>query len=175
MDSRHLPIAVQIRDIHMSDYETVLAWSRDERFCSSNDWEHNRDEDEIYRWWSACVYQSPNDFVRKGIEYRHELIGYVDLAFIKDQTAELGIAIGASHYWGRGIGSAASQQMMEYGTIELGIHRYYAETNEHNVSSRKMLEKLGYQETGKAGQEEYRGIQGQLIQYEYNRIMNEPL
>ncbi|WP_259445718.1 GNAT family N-acetyltransferase [Paenibacillus lautus] len=158
---------INLRKIKMDDYETVLAWSRNELFCSSNGWEQNRDEKEVYRWWEACVNTPLDDFVRKGIEYKHELIGYTDLAYIKDQTAELGIAIGASHYWGKGIGSEAGRRMMEYGLDEFGITIYYAETNEYNMASRRMLEKLGYKETGREGQEEYRGKEGQLIHYEY--------
>ncbi len=112
-------------------------------------------------------------FVRKGIEYKDELIGYTDLAYIKDQTAELGIAIGASHYWGKGIGFEASRRMMEYGLKEFGINLYFAETNEYNVASRRMLEKLGYKEIGIEGKEEYRGREGQLVQYEYKVVNNE--
>ncbi len=105
--------------------------------------------------------------VRKGIEYQGKIVGYADLADIRDRTAELGIAIGASEYWGRGIGSEASRKMMNYGITEFDIRLYRAEANEHNWVSRKMLEKLGYRETGKAGQEEYRGQTGRLIRYEY--------
>lgn len=57
---------------------------------------------------------------------------------------------------------------MEYGLKEFGINLYYAETNEYNVASRRMLEKLGYKEIGREGQEEYRGREGQLIQYSMN-------
>ncbi len=110
--------------------------------------------------------------MRKGIEYKDELIGYTDLAYIKDQTAELGIAIGASHYWGKGIGLEASRRIMEYGSKKFGIKLYRAETSEYNISSRKMLEKLGYKEVGREGQEEYRDREGQLIQYEY-KIAND--
>lgn len=164
---RKLETLINLRKIKMDDYKTVLAWSRNELFCSSNGWEQNRNEKEVYQWWEACVNKSLDDFVRKGIEYNDELIGYTDLAYIKDQTAELGIAIGASHYWGKGIGVKAARKMMEYGLEQFGITTYYAETNEYNIGSRRMLEKLGYKEKGREGQEEYRGKEGQLIQYEY--------
>ncbi|GAA0384788.1 hypothetical protein GCM10008933_14920 [Paenibacillus motobuensis] len=57
--------------------------------------------------------------------------------------------------------------MMEYGSKQLGIRTYHAETNEYNIGSRRMLEKLGYEEKGREGIEEYRGRQGRMIQYEY--------
>ncbi|WP_338543985.1 GNAT family N-acetyltransferase [Paenibacillus tundrae] len=85
-------------------------------------------------------------------------MGYTDLAYIKDQRAELLIAIGVSQYWGKGIGFEASRKMMEYGLKEFGINLFHAETNEYNMASRRLLEKLGYKEIGR---------EGQLIQYEY--------
>lgn len=126
----------------------------------------------MYRWWKTYVNKPLDNFVRKGIVYKHELIGYTDLAYIKDQTAELGIAIGARHYWGKGIGFEASRKMMEYGLKEFGIKIYYAETNEQNVASRRMLEKLGYKEIGREGKGIYRGKEGQLIKYEYKIANN---
>lgn len=158
---------IRLRAIALDDYDRVLAWSRDKLFCASNEWESDRDEQELYRWWEACVTKPIAGFVRKGIEYQGQLVGYADLADIRDRTAELGIAIGASEYWGIGIGFEASRQMMDYGINQFGIRLYRAEANEHNLASRKMLEKLGYREIGKAGHEQYRGRIGRLIQYEY--------
>jgi len=43
-----------------------------------------------------------------GIEFNEKIIGYADLACMKDKTAELGIAIGESRSWGRGLGSNAA-------------------------------------------------------------------
>jgi [ribosomal protein S5]-alanine N-acetyltransferase len=40
-----------------------------------------------------------------GIDLEERLVGYADLACIKDNTAELGIAIGESTLWGKGIGA----------------------------------------------------------------------
>lgn len=42
---------------------------------------------------------------------------------------------------------------------------FIAETNETNVRSRKMFEKIGFKEISKFGYEEYLGVQTQLIQY----------
>ncbi|GAA0384780.1 hypothetical protein [Paenibacillus motobuensis] len=76
---------INLRSITLDDYEAVLGWSRNELFCSANGWEQNRGEEELYKWWAACVHMSADDFIRKGIEYDQRLIGYTDLAFIKDQ------------------------------------------------------------------------------------------
>lgn len=45
-------------------------------FCTANGWERNRDAIELYQWWQHCVTNTADDFIRKGLEYDGELIGY---------------------------------------------------------------------------------------------------
>lgn len=100
-----------------------------------------------------------------GIVLNEKLIGYADLACIKDNTAELGIAIGDTGLWGQGIGFHSAICMIEHGSKKLGIRTFNAETHEENIRSRKMLEKLGFQEISRNGSEEYLGMTSKLIQY----------
>lgn len=102
-----------------------------------------------------------------GIELEERLVGYADLACIKDNTAELGIAIGESTLWGKGIGANSLLCMMDYATKKLGITIFNAETHEENIRSRKMLEKIGFIEISRIGNEEYLGMENQLIQYRF--------
>lgn len=156
---------IKIRPLSIDDFKFVLKWSMDDTFCSANDWEHNRDEQELYRWWQHCVNNISEAFIRLGIELENRLIGYADLACIKGNAAELGIAIGESSLWGKGIGFNASICMMDYASKHLGITVFNAETHETNIRSRKMLEKIGFKEVSRIGSEEYLGIESQLIQY----------
>ncbi|QFT87982.1 Acetyltransferase (GNAT) family protein [Bacillus sp. THAF10] len=102
-----------------------------------------------------------------GIEYNSRLIGYADLANIKDNTAEIGIAIGESKLWGSGIGTKSLEQFMDYAKEILGIYVFEAETHEENIRSKKMLNKLGFVEVSRIGREMYKGSEGQLIQYRF--------
>jgi len=167
-DNKNLSESIKIRPLTIDDYETILIWSKDDTFCSANGWDLNRIPEELYRWWVNCVNNKAEDFIRMGIEFNNKLIGYVDLACIKENTAELGIAIGESGLWGNGIGFNSAIFMMEYASKELGITTFNAETHEANIRSRKMLEKLGFKEIGRFGSEEYLGIKSQLIQYKLN-------
>ncbi|WP_059173985.1 GNAT family N-acetyltransferase [Bacillus sp. FJAT-27445] len=158
--------SVKIRPLRIDDFKFALNWSRDEGFCLANGWEMNRNEEELYRWWLRCVKNEAKDFVRMGIECDGKLIGYADLAGIQDHSAELGVAIGDTAQWGKGLGVKAAQCMMEYGFKKLGITDFAAETHEENVRSRKMLEKIGFKEISRIGHEEYIGAESQLIQYQ---------
>ncbi|MBP0726423.1 GNAT family N-acetyltransferase [Bacillus sp. RG28] len=157
--------SIKIRPLLIDDIKTVLIWSKDDHFCTANGWETNRSEEELYTWWIRCVNNESEHFIRKGIEYNEKLIGYVDLANIKEHTAEYGIAIGESTLWGHGIGYKTTLCMIDYGFKKLGIKVFTAETHETNSRSQKMLEKIGFREISREGTEEYLGVESQLIQY----------
>lgn len=74
--------SIKIRSISISDYEAVLKWSQNEIFCLANQWELNRDSNEVYSWWLKCVNNTSKNFIRMGIEFDGKLIGYTDLANI---------------------------------------------------------------------------------------------
>lgn len=156
---------LQIRPLNMDDFHYVVKWSKDDAFCSANDWAKNRDEEELYKWWQYCVNNLPTDFIRLGIDLDNQFIGYADLACIKRNAAELGIAIGESSLWGKGIGCNASTLMMEYALAHYGITVFDAETHETNHRARKMLKRIGFNEVSRIGSEEYLGAETGLIQY----------
>ena len=157
---------IQLRPITMYDFTEVLTWSKDDTFCLANGWETNRDEQELNKWWAHCVTDKAMDFKRLGIEEGNQLIGYVDLVYIEGDTAEFGNAIGNRNAWGKGIGSQAALYLFELASNELGITRFTAETHETNMRSRKLLQKLGFQEVSRNGTEHYLGMDSVPIQYE---------
>lgn len=157
---------IKIRAITKDDFSFVRSWSEDEQFCLANGWELNRSEDELEAWWTTCVDQEREDFIRLGIDYENKLIGYVDLADIKENRAEIGIAIGARNLWGKGIGTTAIEKLITHAEENLEITMLKAETHETNLSSKKLLEKLGFEEISRIGFEEYLGAEIRLIQYQ---------
>lgn len=102
MNRNNNSVSIKLRSLTVDDYSKVLNWSKDDSFCSVNGWEKNRSPKELYKWWLSCVNNAAEDFIRLGIEFNEELIGYADLACIKANSAELGIAIGESRLWGEG-------------------------------------------------------------------------
>ncbi|MDW0114120.1 GNAT family N-acetyltransferase [Sporosarcina saromensis] len=156
-----------IRKLCMDDFVHVLNWSKDATFCAANGWVQNRSEEELYNWWFHCVNNNAVDFIRLRIDLGERLVGYVDLAGIHNDCAEIGIAIGERTLWGQGIGGEAVRCLMKYARETLGIPVFHAETNEENVRARNMLQKLGFVEASRYGSEHYMGKDSQLIQYQY--------
>lgn len=167
------PASIHLRRLTTGDYPIVLNWSKDDAFCSANGWAKDRSPEELCKWWNQCIHTAADDFVRLGIERNKQLIGYADLACIQNHAAELGIAIGESSLWGKGIGYQSALCMIEYGVKTYGISMFYAETHETNIRSRKMLERLGFEETGRHGSEVYLGQNARLIQYRLDRSLDD--
>lgn len=153
------------RTLKNDDYHFVLHWSKDEKFCEANGWEKNQDEEGLYNWWQHCLNMNRKDFIRVGIEYEDRLIGYADLAEIQNYSAEIGIAIGESRLWGKGIGTTVTQMFINYAFEKLGITKFFGETHETNLRSRKMMEKLGFEEVSRNGSEIYLNKDTPFIQY----------
>ncbi|ANS74738.1 hypothetical protein AWM70_09145 [Paenibacillus yonginensis] len=149
MNAKPEPENFVLRPITMGDLDAVLSWSQDELFCSANGWELNRTPDETKEWWSRCVSGQAEDFLRMGIQYEGKLIGYADLAFIQGSSAELGVAIGDSSLWGKGLGAMAAQHLMAYASRGLGLTLFLAEAEETNLRSRNMLKRIGFGEVGR--------------------------
>lgn len=102
------------RKLKLEDFNAVVDWSRDVHFCEANGWQKNRDHMEVFKWWERCVANQQKDMIRLGIEYKNRLIGYADLAEIKNNSAEIGIAIGDSTLWNAGIGTQMIKKLMNY-------------------------------------------------------------
>ena len=171
MEKSQVEHCMTLRPITVDDFETVLLWSQDEAFCLANDWPTNRSVEQLYNWWLKCVLTMSDGLeglIRLGILFDNKLIGYVDLASIKDYTAEIGIAIGDSSLWGKGLGYSAIRLLIDYGASNYGLKTFYGETHEQNRRSRKMLEKVGFYEISQIGHEEYLGVSNRLIQYQYD-------
>ena len=156
---------IRLKSITKDDFISVLSWSQDEGFCLANDWEINKDYDELFNWWLNCVNDERLDFIRLGIEYKDKIVGYADLTSISDHTAEIGMAIGDSALWGQGLGHAAALHILDYGSKELGINIFYAETMEDNLRSQGLLKKLGFLEISRSKIQEDEEKRPQSIRY----------
>ncbi|MER2030716.1 MAG: GNAT family protein [Solibacillus sp.] len=156
---------VYFRKLELEDFNAVVGWSRDDHFCEAKGWQKNRDHMELFKWWERCVTNQQKEMIRLGIEYKNKLIGYADLAEIKNNSAEIGIAIGDSTLWNVGIGTQMIERLMGYANEQFGITTFYGETHETNHSSRKMLKKVGFSEESCEGTELYIGKEVKLVQY----------
>ena len=77
-------------------------------------------------------------------------LGGVGVGLHDDGTrAELGFWIGRAH-WGRGYATEAASRMVGFARDALGVARITATAAEGNAASRRVLDKLGFIETGRS-------------------------
>lgn len=93
---------------------------------------------------------APQDTFAYAIEVGGRAVGSIG-AFrqgnIHRRTAELGYYL-AEEYWGRGIMTEAVTQLCDKLFAETDILRIFAEPFAHNIGSRRVLEKAGFQLEG---------------------------
>ncbi|KAH8427044.1 GNAT family N-acetyltransferase [Aspergillus melleus] len=54
----------------------------------------------------------------------------------------------APEYWGKGIAKEAAEAIMRWAVNERGVKRFIAETERGNVQSARLLQKMGFVESG---------------------------
>ena len=75
-----------------------------------------------------------------------QVIGAIGIALKEDiyrKNAEIGYWIGEP-FWGRGYATAAVRLMVDHTFLNYDVTRIYASMFEHNIASRKVLEKAGF-------------------------------
>lgn len=87
-----------------------------------------------------------------------ELIGYAGIAAISrvNQSGEYFILLGEKRYWGQGIGTAVTQQVVTRGFQELGLNRIMLTVSVPNEGGVKAYLKAGFQVEGRLRQACYR-------------------
>lgn len=66
----------------------------------------------------------------------------------KNSKAEYYIAMGEINLKGKGVSTAASKLILDYGFYELGLNRIYLFTETENIPAQKLFEKVGFIKEG---------------------------
>lgn len=75
------------------------------------------------------------------------MVGLFKINYIY-QTAEIGIFIGETKYWGKGIGTEAVNMILDYAFNTLNFRKILGGVNTTNTQSLKMFKKVGFIEEG---------------------------
>jgi [ribosomal protein S5]-alanine N-acetyltransferase len=95
-------------------------------------------------WINIASNEEPN--CNFAITVDNEAVGGIGLTLGEDIeriSAEVGYWLG-ENYWGNGITSSALKGILDYGFNDLGLKRIFAKPLEHNMASRRVLEKNGF-------------------------------
>lgn len=113
-------------------------------------------EDEV-EWYEHIRKSDSYNFAIRTLDHLI-LIGSASLKSPdwKNRSAELGISIGDSSFWGKGFGTDAVRVLLRYSFLELNLNRVELVVYGYNQRAIKSYEKIGFQHEGTRRQALYR-------------------
>lgn len=140
---------IYIRPLVENDAETSYRWRNDDEV-----WKHtgSRPDKEITikmeREWIQKVLARPDE-KRFAIclKETNEYIGNVQLTEINSYEAEFHIFIGEKKFWGKGLGTAATNSAVEYAFKNLNLQCVYLFVKKENIAAIRAYEKAEFKIT----------------------------
>ncbi|CAN5894731.1 GNAT family protein [soil metagenome] len=147
-----------LREIAEDDWSAVLAYQRHPHFSPYYEWTE-RTEADVRRFLQQFLewqQQEPRSKYTFAITLGGEMIGITSLRrpSADSPSAETGYEISPEH-WGRGYATEAAGALLAFGFGELGLHRISAHCVAENVTSARVLEKLGMRCEGRLRENEF--------------------
>ena len=141
---------VTIRPIALSDAEAVQQYASDARVAATTNIPHpypaNGGQSFVER---AVADREAGERYAFVILYNGAVVGAMDVRTINKEagTAELDYCLAAS-CWGKGIGTAAAAQAIEYAFGQLGLSTLFSACLKENMASARVLQKNGFVQIG---------------------------
>ncbi len=140
--------SITIRKFEHKDIANKVRWI--------NDPENNRflHYDLPLEYEKTCIWFEKNkdrtDRYDAVIEADGQAVGLIGLLSIdhKNRKAEYYISMGEPAYKGKGVASAASELLLDYAFVTLGLEKVYLYTETDNIAAQKLFRRLGFKEEG---------------------------
>ena len=131
-------------------------WLRDPEAIeySLSAFQNMKTDPQIDQWFAATLQQP--DCLNLGIytEATNALIGYAGISNISatNHSGEYFIFIGEKAFWGQGIGTAVTEQVVGLGFTQLHLNRIMLTVSEPNIGGLRAYEKAGFLAEGRLRQ-----------------------
>ncbi|SFP95393.1 GNAT family N-acetyltransferase [Hymenobacter arizonensis] len=105
-----------------------------------------RTEEDIDHWYAATLQDKKSINLGIYLQETNELIGYAGISSLSqvNQSGEYFILLGEKAYWGRGIGTEVTRQVLALGFAVHGLNRIMLTVSEPNVGGLKAYAKAGF-------------------------------
>ncbi|MEI8207448.1 MAG: bifunctional GNAT family N-acetyltransferase/class I SAM-dependent methyltransferase [Kiritimatiellales bacterium] len=143
---------VTIRPLTITDAATSYKWRNDPKVWEYTETHPDKEiTPEIETEWIIDVLKKKNEMrfaicVDDGLGPVY--VGNVQLTEIDGDTAQFHIFIGAKEYWGRGVGSLATEKILQLAEHELGLKTVWLEVNCNHAKARRVYERCGFASEG---------------------------
>jgi RimJ/RimL family protein N-acetyltransferase len=101
---------------------------------------------QIDDWFAATLQEKKSLNLGIYLEETNSLIGYAGLSNLSatNQSGEYFILIGEKAYWGRGVGTAVTKQVLALGFTDYHLNRIMLTVSESNLGGIKAYTKAGF-------------------------------
>ena len=125
--------------------------------------------DEVQEWYAQYFSRAEHQLF--AVYADKTLIGYCTLEHIDTthRSCEIGIVIGNSHYWNKGLGAMVVQRLTTLALTVYHLHRVYAVIQGGNIASMRCFEKVGFQHEGRLRDARY--VNGAFIDIHYYAVL----
>ncbi len=152
MGSGEFILNIKLREWQLGDAESIAKYANNQEIAKNlrNIFPHPYTIEDAKSYVNNCINSDKTRQCTQAIVVSDEAVGSIGV-FLKDdvycKSAELGYWLGEA-FWNKGIMSAAIKQICDFAFEEYDIVRIFAEPFAHNIGSRKVLEKAGFQLEG---------------------------
>jgi RimJ/RimL family protein N-acetyltransferase len=149
-----------LREYVENDWQAVLAYQQNPKYLKYYQWTE-RSTEEVREFVAMFLdYQQENPRLNLQLaltlKSTDQLIGSCGIRMISRESHEADIGFEVDpDFWGQGYASEAAGAIVRYGFDELRLHRIWARCIADNLSSRRVLEKLGMRQEGRLRENEY--------------------
>lgn len=142
---------VVLRPLEKSDIEQLHKFRNDKTITKSlGGFSAGYSKEGIERKISAWEQQSNTIIWAIALLDNNICIGHIGLYDVDyvSRKAEVGMLIGDTAYWGKGIGFSITEAVVEFAFTQLNLHNVQARVLENNLASLRVFEKLGFSNDG---------------------------
>ena len=158
---------ITLRSVEREDLGRYVAWFNDPEGLHHLSLFLPMNYDDEVAWYEAQRQdaRTQNFAIVRNREAKH--IGSIGLMSInqREQSAELGIAIGDKTQWGQGYGQEAIELLLKFSFEEMNLHRIFLRVNITNTRGIRCYQKCGFVKEGQLREAVYHNghFEDQLI------------
>lgn len=151
---------VDLKPLKPENFEPFCKWLNDNEVIkySLSKFKKINTQQEIKKWYSE-LFEEKNVF-QLGIYLKknNQFIGYAGICKISktNRSGEYFIFIGEKDFWGKGIATEVTKEIIEVGFSRLKLNRIMLTVSEPNTGGMKAYKKAGFKEEGRLRQASYR-------------------
>lgn len=139
-----------LRELKRSDAPAIYEYAIDSRVGPMAGWEPHNTIEDTYRFIDYAIkkreFGQPGIFVIE-LKKEHKVIGTIEIHSYQEYKAEIGFVLHPS-YWNQGLITEAAKAVIVYGMEILQLDRLTYCHFPHNLASKRVCEKLGFQFEG---------------------------